>query len=175
MPTAQSPDKYSNLFQVTAQESAANTLTFGSIELGLTIFQKVALLLNRIVVDWNGALFIDMDQDGDKMILGLTQSNSLTTIALSEPAVIFKQEKVLHNHGTAANAILSENVVQTYDLSTLPGGGELIVPKPLYWAIQGVGLTAVVAITMRVYFQVIELKPDEYFELLESRRFFGAS
>ena len=165
-------DKYSNIFQVTAVESAANTLTFGEINLGLTIFQKVAILINRIVIDWSLALIVDLAASTDSMSVGLVANDQVSSIALRDSSTIWKQQKMMKLLGTAANGAVI-NVVEEIDLSMLPGGGELIAPKPLYWAIHGTTLTDVFEVTIRFYFQVVELKDAEYLELLESRHFYG--
>lgn len=164
-------DKYTNIFQFTAEESAINTLTFGEIQLGLTIFQKVALLINRVTVDWGAACIAQLAAATDTCAVGIVQDDSVASISLEQPATVFKRQKVLASYGVAANSIMHD-VVEVIDYSTLPGGGELITPSPLYWAIQSVGTAATFPVTVRVCFQVVELKSDEYFELLEARRFY---
>jgi hypothetical protein len=165
-------DEYSNMYQVTLTESAAGTLTFTEINLGLTLFQKKAILISRIVIDWGYTLVQAMVAAADTAIVGLCQSNQLSTIALSDSATIWKAQKGLVVYGTPANAKIEE-VVDVYDLSTIPGGGEFLVPTPLYGAIQCGSIAAAQSVTMRMYFQVIDLKEGEYIELLESRHFFG--
>jgi len=172
MPGSEPKDKYSNLIQVTMEESAANTLTFGAIDLGLTIFQKVGIIVNRIVIDWTTQVLSDFVNDDDSMTVALTQSDQISTLALTESAVIWKAQRVRFNFGTPANSIITD-VQREYSFEAMPGGGELMAPRPLYWACKGNGMSATFAMVMRIYFRILELKADEYFEILESRRFFG--
>jgi len=166
-------DVYANMVNLTLTESAANTLTFGSIDLGLTIFQKVGLLLNRIVVEYPTQLIGDMGANNDSMALALTQSDQITSISYLQDAVVWKDTVSRRDFGAAASGFLYHHT-KIYDFSGLPGGGEIITPRPLYWASQGNGLTTTFSIYMRIFFTILELKSEEYFELLEARRFFGA-
>jgi len=165
-------DEYSNIFQLTLTESAPSTLTFVEINMGLTLFQKKAILVNRVVIDWGWATIQALVAENDTIMVGLCASDQIAAITLTESACIWKAQKALNWFGTPANAELI-NVVDVYDLTGIPGGGEFIVPTPLFGALQCASVAAAQSITMRFYFQVIDLKPDEYFELLESRHFFG--
>ena len=165
-------DSYSNIYQLVLTESAANTLTYFEINLGLTLFQKRAILVNRIVIDWGYAGIKALQGADDTTIVGLCQSNTPASISLTDSSTIWKAQKGGFIHGTPANYDVRE-IVDTFDLSAIPGGGEFIVPTPLYGAIQSASVTAAQTATMRIYFQVVELKPEEYFELLESRHFYG--
>jgi hypothetical protein len=70
--------------------------------------------------------------------------------------------------GTAANAnfVWSPYVK---DFSNLPGGGLLVAPNPLYLAVKGTGLSAALNVNLRIFFTEIELDPDLYRELFQSR------
>ena len=165
-------DEYANIFQITMTESAASTLTYFEINLGLTLFQKKAILINRVIVDWGLTALASITAVGDALIVAITQSNQPTSLVLRDSSCVWKAQKGAKINGTPANLELV-NVVETYDLTAIPGGGEFIVPTPLYGAIHGVSLAAAMEVTMRMYFQVIDLKPEQYFELLESRHFYG--
>jgi hypothetical protein len=59
------------------------------------------------------------------------------------------------------------------DYTSLSGGGILVAPRPLYIGMDTIGAAAAGFCTVRLYFTIITLQASEYFELLESRRFFG--
>jgi hypothetical protein len=165
-------DRFSNIYQATITESAAAALTYAEINLGLTLFQKKAILINRIVIDWGWATLQALLAGSDTVMVGLCQSNQPAAISLEYSSTIWKAQKGLMVLGTPASAFISD-VVDNYDLTNIPGGGEFIVPSPLYLALQTASLSGVRTITFRMYFQVVDLKPEEYFELLESRHFYG--
>ena len=162
-------DKYSNVLYDSVTESAANTITFESVDVGLNIFDKVGLLVSRIEYsDW----LLQIAADGDSLEWGLTTSNNLTALDPSETSIIDYNRVSLNAVGTPAIAL---ERVEPYikDFSTLPGGGLLITPKPLYMVADGNALANPAVVKMRMFFTVVKLKPEDYFELLESRQFFG--
>lgn len=166
-----SMDTYANVFAGTITESAANTLTFSELQTGLNIFDKVGLLVNRIEWDVNDVLD-EVAGSGDGVNLGLSASNAWSTVSLTERSVIQVVRQRRKDMGTPATAEYLEEIL-TYDFSELPGGGLLITPRPLYAFVQGVSLANPVTVTFRMYFTVIQLKGEEYFELLEARQFFS--
>ena len=172
MPDVKVTDDYANIYQIVLTESAPATLTYFEINLGLTLFQKKAILVNRIVVDWTQATLEKIIGVSDTVIVGLCQSNIPASIALTDSSTIWKAQKLAHPTGTPAEMEILD-VVQVFDLTRIPGGGEFIVPTPLYGAIQAASIATATTVTVRMYFQVVDLKPDQYFELLESRHYYG--
>lgn len=162
-------DQYANLVFAEVTESAANTLTFEQIDLGLTILQKVALLIHSIeYTDFWGYLAAA----SDSVIFGLSASNSWATANPRERSIITFQNRTIVDYGTAGNNVVwTEPVIQ--DFSTYPGGGLLIVPKPLYIFVKGANLASPAHVAARIYFTIKELKDTEYLELLETRSYFG--
>ena len=165
-------DKYSNILSEQLTLSAANTLSFSAIDVGLNLFDKIALLVHKIQILVTSGFVTEMVAVTDSATWGIVQSNSITTLSLSERACIDVIDYHLNVRGTAGDA---ELVAQPFerDYSTLPGGGILIAPKPLYFAATSGGWTAALNSTLRMYFTIHKLKDADYLELLESRRFFG--
>lgn len=162
-------DKYPSVLYDSVTESAANTITFEEVNVGLNIFDKVGLLISRIeYTDW----LLQIIADGDSLEWGLTASNQLTALDPSETSVIDYNRVSLNAVGTPAIAL---ERVEPYvkDFSTLPGGGLLITPKPLYLVADGANCSNPNVVKMRMFFTIVKLQPSEYFELLESRQFFG--
>jgi hypothetical protein len=161
-------DKYSNIIFESVTESAANTWTAESVDIGLTIFEKVALLVHRI--QWSG-FTLQLAAVADMIQFGLSSSETISgDVAESAQVITWRQYKIA-DYGTAANnRIWEEPVVDDY--STLPGGGILIVPRPLYLWVKGANLANPGAAECKIFFTIVKLKPEEYFELLESRAYF---
>lgn len=165
-------DKYSNILGKAITMSAANTLTFEAIELGLSLFDKVGILIQRIEFDPAFSAVAEMVANSDRMQIALTQSNQIASITLQESSVICAKEYQVHVSGAPATAQIAEGI-QAIDYTSLAGGGLLIAPRPLYLAMTTAGFAAASGCTIRLYFTVVKLKPEEYFELLESRQYFG--
>lgn len=167
-----SVDQYVNMLVQTITMSAANTLTFSEINIGLNLFDKVGLLVNRIEYHPTLATLQDIDTDGDSISIGLTTNNTLASLNPSNAAVIDLQQLHRVDAGAAANAILVQTPL-IHDFSTLRGGGMLIAPKPLYIAMMSAGLTAAGVAYFRLYFSLVQLSDAGYLELLQTRGVFA--
>ena len=79
------------------------------------------------------------------------------------------RRKIYYESGTPANFAFMDIPI-VVDFSTLPGGGIIVPPNPLYLAAKGLGLGAAQSVSVRFWYTNIALKPEEYWELVESRR-----
>lgn len=175
MATAKRTDKFANTISVDITMSAADTLTFEEIDVGLNIFDKVGLLLHRMDAEVNAATIGFLNDNTDNFEVGLTQSNQIASMTLQERAMIDKIKISMHSEGTLTNEKTAGAMQEPFnkDWSGLPGGGLLITPRPLYLCMDSIGAAVAGFCTVRLYFTIVQLKPEEYFELLESRRFYG--
>lgn len=150
-------------------ESAANTLTFKRLESGLAPLEKVGWILHKILWRLNSGDFALFNGTTDTLELGLVMSNSLTTVSDADPAVISRKVLIRTDLGTAASGNFYNTEMET-DFSTLPGGGILILPNPLYGSIQGTGLSGAAGAVIRLFFSPVEMSSDDYFNLVQSRQ-----
>ncbi len=166
---AERKDIYSNILYNEVNESAANTITFEEIKMGLNLFDKVALLISRI--EWY-QWWRFLAATTDEISFGLSSSDGWSVPTPKENSIIGYHTMTVTDYGTAGNnRIWHEPMVDDY--STLPGKGILITPTPLFSWVRGQNLGSAGTIRLRVYFTVVKLKPEEYLELLETRQFFG--
>lgn len=164
----ESKDKFSNKFYGSATESAANTLTFGEIQTNVDVFSKNAWILHRL--EWylpaaTRALMVD---NYDAITLSLCSSDKITALELDSAGVIdlYTIEKSL---ATSVGYMYFQYPL-IRDFSSLPGGGLIVSPRPLYVGIKGTGLAAVSTGEVRGYFTKLELSADEYLELVDFYR-----
>lgn len=165
-------DKYANMLVKSVVQTAANTLTYSTIEIGLSLFDKVGLKIQRIEYVPNPGSIAEMTTAADFIELGLCTSDTPTSLVESIQSVIhmFRLRRV--DMGTAATgAIYSQPDV--YDFSSLDGGGLIVTPKPLFIGIDTAGLASAASAIIRIFFVVIKLSGTDYFELLETRHYFG--
>jgi hypothetical protein len=161
------PDTYVNRAFIQVTESATGTLTFTRLTTGVSLFNRQGFLISRI--DWympSSSLII---ASTDYVQAALTTSNKMSGLGLDDPAVVSMREWHGYLYGTAANFFIHQ-LPDTEDLSGMPGGGLLIPADPIFLAIEGVSLSAVASVSARIYFTVIDLKTDQYLELVESVR-----
>lgn len=166
-------DVFSNIATISIVESAANTITFKKLETGIPLFEKVAWVISRLELMFN-PLAAAMVADADAVLFALTVSNTIASLASgktqTEPAVLYGGRIIRNDFGAAATGYLS---YQPYilDFSTMPGGGLLTPPSPLYGAVEGASMQAAITLYMRLYYTQIQLTPDQYWELVEARRY----
>lgn len=160
-------DQFPNRAWFDVTESAANTLTFEQVQTGTQTFSRIAWIITR--VEWHCGQLQLLIANDDRIAGAICGSNKMDDLDLSDPAVYAFTEIIPVVYGTAANAAVH---VQPYiqDFSNMEGGGLIVPSYPLYIGVMGTSLASAVHLSARVYFQQIELKPDEYIELSEATR-----
>ena len=172
MAAKKNTDKYANIINVTVTETAANTLTFQEIEVGFSMFERVGLLIHRVEYAPEDAAYNSLISSGDTLKCALTASNTIDTINPSERAAIDTIRWHAKDVGTVADLMVYQ-IPAVKDFSNLPMGGILIAPRPLYVGAEATGFSAAISVQVRLYFTVVSMADSDYFELLESRRFYG--
>jgi hypothetical protein len=170
----QQVDKFANQAVIVCVESAANTLTFKKLETGVSLFEKVGWLISRIDYFWHLATLDLLVAASDISYVALTATDQMTSLPLTNAAIIDEAAVGFCLRGTAASFEIRELTI-THDLSTLPGGGILIPPNPIYGAIMSASLATAATVTMKIFYTNYALDPDEYWELVESRRIISSS
>ena len=161
---------------ITVTESAANTLTFKKLETGMSLFEKYAWIISRIeyFFTFNGTLF---NATADTLAVAVTTSNVRTTIMTSatftDVSVLDMIQVTRTDLGAAATGMMSI-LPLVKDFSSLPGGGIISPPAPLYGAAEGSGLVSATTTIIKMYYTVLELGTDDYWELVEARRLLTA-
>lgn len=164
-------DVYSNLITDSVTQGAVDETTFQEVNLGLSVFDKVGLLINRLEYQFYvGGLGAAADPNS-YIQCGLSTTDGIT-VRTNEREVVDLVQLSKLEFGTPDNAELVKMPVSR-DMSTLPGGGILVTPRPLYFFVDSDGLADELTVSFRVYFTIIQLKPEEYFELLETRQYYG--
>lgn len=159
---------YATNLNVTLTESAANTLTFEKVESGMSIYDRVGWVLNR--VEWMVAIAsmnLILDQS-DGITCGVATSNSMSSVSDTDPNILFRTRISQVDNGTPATSeLVVSPIVQ--DFSGMPGGGILVLPNPLYVFVLGQSLASAVTVSMRAWFTSVELSDDDYFLLAQVR------
>jgi hypothetical protein len=165
----QTQDQYANKAYGQCIESAANTLTFTELPTNIDIMAKVAWVISRIEWYFDPTMTQLMAGGGDAIQVALTASKGIATLSMSEAAVIDFVEYEFVLRGTAANFELFQKPFLR-DFSSLPGGGLIVAPRPLYVAVKGTSLASPVTANCRIYFRTIELDSASYIDLVDFYR-----
>jgi hypothetical protein len=162
-------DRFPNQAVIQVTESAPNTLTFKKLETGISLFEKIAWIIARVEYYVSSTLAAQFNADGDYEDIALTTTDQMTALALTNAAVIDYMSVHRQDYGVAASGgLITKPFVK--DFTSLPGGGILVPPNPLYLGAKGTGLVAASTITAKFFYTTYELEKDEYWELVESRR-----
>lgn len=165
-------EKYVNQAFLSVTESGANTLTFSKLETGISIYEKVGWLINRIDYSFEVSATV-FAAAADRMLYGISVSQDITNVDLDKNAVIDSNSMRRYDFGTAGIGALAIMPI-TKDFSSLPGGGLLVPPNPIFIYAQGVALTPALTVQARMFYTVIKLKLEDFWELVEQRRMIGA-
>lgn len=164
-------DKYANQGFVTVTPTL-NTLSFRELATYVSVFEKKAFLINRIEYFFQMSMVQELDAETDFIMFGLSTSKSFSSPGLSVSAIFDFNEMitVLQAAGVSSH-VFHMPVVK--DLSTLPGGGSLVPSRPIFlWCLSG-GLAGAGSVEARIFFTVVDLKAEEYWELVEATRLVG--
>ena len=162
-------DIYANRATIGVQESAANTMTHVKLATGVSIFEKVAFSIQRILYEFSVASINMLLSNGDAIEAALTRDSSLTSLTYNHPGVLDKVTLGATLSGTAGNFVQQNNTVMN-DFTSFPSGGLLVPSSPLYGSVIGAALSAALYCRITFFFTVVQLKPDQYWELVESYR-----
>lgn len=162
-------DKFVNKAFIQVIESAANTLTFAELATGVAIFEKVAWIIHRIHWFVGKAVLKEIIADTFSITYALTGNNKMNQLSLDDPGVYDMQAIICASTAAPANFVV-HTIPVVRDFSTLPGGGIIVPPRPIFIAAVGGGLAAPASVQVRIEYTVRELKADEYWELVEATR-----
>jgi len=164
-------DLYVNQAVITVTETAANTLTFKKLETGISLFEKVAWLIERVEYFFSSYSLLVASADAACMALATT--DQMSSMALTNAAILDLYYLLRFDLGAAANAELL-HLPMVKDFSQMSGGGILVAPNPIYLGIQGTSVASAMSVTAKIFYTTVPLSPDEYWELVESRRIISA-
>lgn len=161
-------DTFANIAAVSVLESAANTQTVTKFDFPFSIMDKMALIINRIEY-WSNILS-SLNSSGDGVYMGLLAAGNVKSLAdQNDPLIVDNCAIFRNDFGTAASGF-ARDVPFIKDFSSLPGGGLLVAPNPLYAAIEGSGEGSASGCWVKLYYTYINLSTEEYWQLVESRR-----
>ncbi len=165
---AKKVDLYANVAAIQVIESVVNTQTSVKFQFPFSIMDKMALLINRVEYWVRGQSYLN--GGGDSITFALSAASTVVDIYdQADPAIIDNYRLTRVDFGVAASAIFHE-APYVKDFATLPGGGILVAPNPLYGMVQGSGLGTAGFGWIKLFYTYMELSADEYWQLVESRR-----
>lgn len=173
MAAKSSTDEFANVATITVTESAANTLTYKKLETGISLNEKVAWVINRVEYFATGNFSTDFNTANDRAFIALSVAQTMATLSAAasyvDPTLLDLYVLSREDFGIASSGGMFERPF-VKDFSTLPGGGIIVPPTPLYAAVQGVGLANPQTVVVKMYYTLLNLSTDQYWQLVEARR-----
>jgi len=161
-------DTYANMAAVTATPSVADEFAATKFAFPFSIMDKIGLLVSRIEYFLNA--IGSLNSATDYIYTGLASAATLVDPGEPSDSLIIDSIRVIRTDlGAAASGVLVDFPL-VRDFSTLPGGGLLVAPAPLYLWTKSSGAAAVMPVQCRLWYTYMELAADEYWQLVESRR-----
>lgn len=163
-------DQYANRFEVHCLEDTANGGKYVEVPTYMSAFSKEAFIIHKIEYLFPMATIRLILDDNDSIMAFLSTNNSISTVhATQEPGLLDFVELSRLAFGTAASASLHINPI-VHDLSTLPGGGIIVPARPVFGSVKGTSLASACSVRIRGWFTRVELKAEEWLELVDSYR-----
>lgn len=160
-----SKDQYANVAYTIVSQTAANSLTFASIQMAVGLFQGIAMILHRIAYTPYVATLREVVAASDSFAMALTSSNRLAAVMdTNDPAII----DCWRVSGIGVPTSNMETPHYT-DFTMLPGGGKLIAANPIYGAMHSGGFAAAQGGLIRLEFTFVELNDRDYMELIQAQ------
>ncbi len=161
-------DKFANIAGMSLAMTAANTTTYGKFDFPFSVMDKTALLISRI--EYILAGIDQLNSSGDYCIMGLSVRKDLTLITdVEDPAILDTTRLWRYDLGAAATGNFIQYPI-IRDFSTLPSGGMIVAPNPLYFFVGSSGAGGVLSGYVRIWYTNLALADSEYWQLVESRR-----
>lgn len=162
-------DEYDQFMVFATTQSAANTLTFSTVHLGLNLFQYAGLIISRIEYSVSRPSMVMIVNEADYLEAAITGSDTIDDLALTRPEVYDRLSLNVTEWGTPANAeLIYKPIVR--DFSNMRGGGMLVPAQDTYLGVDSGDLTGAATVSARVWFRVIELAAGDYIELVQRLR-----
>jgi len=163
-------DKFDQILGFGVTMSAANTLTFGRIAVGVTIFDYAAFIISRVEFLISQASMNELVAGADILTVAITGSSSVSDIFdVTNPSVY--TQKVIYGGAQGAAANFRRDFAPfVNDYSSMEGGGLIVPAQDIFIGAQTAGFAAAATVTARVYYRVMKLQAADYLELAQRLR-----
>lgn len=162
-------DRFANMVAASVTLSAANTETFTEMPTGISLAQRLGLVIDEIRYYPNAGCFQELDVAGDILMMGITTSNNVTDLQdLSDQRIVDSLVYHVHQAGTAGGT--AEEVRTVHEIPIIHTFNPPIIfagPR-LYFMLDSAGFAAAQTARVRIHFRYIDLKLEDYLEIAET-------
>jgi len=158
-------DRFANVFTAQVVQTAANALTFAEMNFGITLRDRVAIVIDTLYFYLRRTDLLLFTAVGDEIVCALTVSDQVTNLAdLADRRILAAKWLDRMDFGTAAGA---EMVTIPMEISFSPP--LIALPNRLFFGVDSTGLAAVTIVQMRMHFRTVSITQDQQLvEVLEA-------
>ena len=149
-------DRFANVFTAQVVSSAANTLTFLEMPFGITLRDKIAVVIDELYWYITGATQLEMTTGQDSVNMSITLSDQVADIAdLSDRRIVSHMSFSRRDFGTAASA---QFIVMPLKQSFAPP--ILVLPTRMFVGLLTGGLASAATVTLRMHFRTVPITAE---------------
>lgn len=160
-------DRFANIFTASVIMTAANALTFGELNFGISLRDRIAIVIDQLFFYVPNSILDDMTTLADQISMALCASDQITSIfssGLGDRRIIFMKEIQRQDFGTAASATFLQQPLEV--MFTPP---MIVLPNRLFIAMDTNGLATPGSCVMRMHFRTVKIsQDDQLIEVLEA-------
>jgi len=158
-------DRFANVFTASVVQTAANALTFGEMNFGITLRDRVAIVIDTLYFYIRRTDLLLFTAAGDEIIAALTVSDQVTNLAdLGDRRILVAKWINRMDFGTAAGGALA---IIPLEISFSPP--MITLPNRLFFGVDSTGLATAAIVQMRMHFRTVSITQDQQLvEVLEA-------
>lgn len=158
-------DRFANVFTAKTVMTAANTLTFNEMVFGITLRDRIAIVIDELYFLPFKAAIAEMTALSDSITMCLSSSDQPTDISdLNDRRILFSKMLSRHDFGTAAGGSF---LIRPLKESFAPP--MIALPNRLFFGVDTAGLASAATAVLRMHFRTVTITQDQQLiEVLET-------
>lgn len=160
-------DRFANVFTAEVTESAAGTLTWIELAFGITLRDKIAVVIDELYIYVPSGIMDDFTALSDEIAFGLSMSDQVTNIfsaALDDRRILYMTSVQRQDFGTAAGGQFIR-----FPLKESFSPPLIVLPNRLFFGVQTNGLATAGTAVLRMHYRTISITQDQQLiEILEA-------
>jgi len=158
-------DRFANIFTAVVTMSAANVLTYLEMSFGITLRDRIAIVIDELYFFPTGAMVAEMTTTGDSIIATISISDQPSDIRdLADRRILYTHQWLRLDLGTAAGGVVKEFPMKQSFAPPI-----IVLPNRLFFGVDTVGLASAGKMTLRMHYRTVSITQDQQLiEVLEA-------
>lgn len=158
-------DRFANVFTAEVVMTALNTNTFAEMQFGISLRDRIAIVIDEVYFYPSNATIALMTATGDNLQMILTVSDQVSTFNdLADRRILFNKQLLRHDLGTAAGGVMMDLPLKESFSPPI-----IQLPNRIYFGMTSGGLASAGAATLRMHYRTVKItEGQQLIEVLES-------